>query len=120
MEGLGGAAAAEQLVKDAFKLVQLIRSIRDKYQGAPKEIEGWRQEIEDFLGLIKNIEALPSLDSYEIDATIEGCRTICRDLIGIFSGLDFAASDSRLHKTWLAIKGIEQEPVVIKHFEELQ
>ncbi|OBT51052.1 hypothetical protein VE04_08733 [Pseudogymnoascus sp. 24MN13] len=120
MEGLGAAAAAEQLVKDAFKLVQLIRSIRDKYQGAPKEIEAWRQEIEDFSGVIKNIEALPTLDGYEIDATIESCRTICRDLIGIFGGLDFAASDSRLHKTWLAIKGIDQEPVVIKHFEELQ
>ncbi|OBT84287.1 hypothetical protein VE02_07631 [Pseudogymnoascus sp. 03VT05] len=120
MEGLGAAAAAEQLFRDAFKLVQLIRSIRDKYQGAPKEMEAWRQEIEDFSGLIKNIEALPTLDGYEIDATIESCRIICRDLIGIFSGLDFAASDSRLHKTWLAIKGIDQEPVVIKHFEELQ
>lgn len=120
MEVLGAAAAADQLLKEAFKLVQLIRSIRDKYQGAPKEIEAWRQEIEDFSALIKNIEALPTLDGYGIHATIESCRTICHDLIGIFSGLDFAASDARLHKTWMAIKGIDQQPVVKTHFEELQ
>lgn len=120
MEVLGAAAAADQLLKEAFKLVQLIRTIRDKYQGAPKEIEAWRQEIEDFSALIKNIEALPTLDGYEIDTTIESCRVICRELIGIFSRLDFTASDKRLHKTWVAIKGIDQEPVVRKHFEELQ
>lgn len=120
MEVLGATAAADQLLKEAFKLVQLIRTIRDKYQGAPKEIEAWRQEIEDFSELIKQIEALPTLDGYDIHATIESCRTICHDLIGIFSGLDFAASDPRLHKTWMAIKGIDQEPAVRKHFEELQ
>lgn len=120
MEVLGAAAAADQLLKEAFKLAQLIRSIRDKYQGAPKEIEAWRQGIEDFSALIKHIEALPTLDGYEIDATIESCRAVCRDLTSIFSGLDFAASDPRLHKTWKAIKGIDQEPVVKKHFEELQ
>jgi hypothetical protein len=120
MEGLGAAAAADQLLKEAFKLVQLIRAIRDKYQTAPKEIEAWRQEIEDFSLLIKSIEELSTLDGYGIDATIERCRTICRDLIGIFGSLDFAATDPRLHKTWMAIKGIDQEPVVKKHFEELQ
>lgn len=120
MDVLGAAAAADQLLKEAFKLVQLIRTIRDKYQGAPKEIESWQQEIEDFSALIKRIEALPTLDGYEIDATIESCRAICHDLIGIFSGLDFSASDTRLHKTWMAIKGIDQEPLVRKRFEELQ
>ncbi|KFY79076.1 hypothetical protein V499_01886 [Pseudogymnoascus sp. VKM F-103] len=120
MEVLGAAAAADQLLKEAFKLVQLIRSIRDKYQGAPKEIEAWRQEIEDFSALIKHIEALPTLDGYDIQSTIESCRITCHDLIGIFSSLDFAASDARLHKTWMVIKGIDQEPVVRKHLEELQ
>ncbi|KFX87067.1 hypothetical protein V490_08579 [Pseudogymnoascus sp. VKM F-3557] len=134
MEGLGAAAAADQLLKEAFKLVQLIRAVRDKYKGAPKEIEAWRQEIEDFTALIKSIEELPTLDGYGIDTTIERCRTICRDLTGIFGSLDFAATDPRLHKTcgfhvkahdgglttWMAIKGIDQEPVVKKYFEELQ
>ncbi|KFY84255.1 hypothetical protein V498_07858, partial [Pseudogymnoascus sp. VKM F-4517 (FW-2822)] len=90
------------------------------YQGSPKEIEAWRQEIEDFSTLIKQIETLPTLDGYEIDATIESCRVICRELIGIFSVLDFTAGDKRLHKIWMAIKGIDQEPAVRKHFEELQ
>lgn len=120
MEVLGAAAATDQLIKEAFKLVQLIRSIRDKYKGAPKEIEAWRQEIEDLSGLIKRIEALPTLDGYDIYATLESCRTACQDLIGIFSGLDFGTSDPRLLKTWMAIKGIDQEPTVRKHFEELQ
>jgi hypothetical protein len=120
MEGLGAAAAAGQLLKEAFRLVQLIRAIRDKYQGAPKEIEAWRKDIEDFSALINSIEELPTLDGYGIDATIERCRTMCCDLIGIFGSLDFAATDPRLHKTWMAIRGINQEPVVKKHFEELQ
>ncbi|KFY53625.1 hypothetical protein V496_07428 [Pseudogymnoascus sp. VKM F-4515 (FW-2607)] len=120
MEVLGAVAAADQLLKETFKLVQLIRTIHGKYQGSPKEIEAWRQEIEDFSTLIKQIETLPTLDGYEIDATIESCRVICRELIGIFSVLDFTASDKRLHKIWMAIKGIDQEPAVRKHFEELQ
>ncbi|KFY21157.1 hypothetical protein V491_03116 [Pseudogymnoascus sp. VKM F-3775] len=120
MEVLGAAAAADQLIKEAFKLVQLIRSIRDKYQGAPKEIEAWRQEIEDLSELIKRIEALPTLDGYDIYATLESCKTTCHDLIGIFSGLDFATGDPRLLKTWMAIKGIDQEPTVRKHFGEIQ
>lgn len=120
MEVLGAAAAADQLIKEAFKLVQLIKSIRDKYQGAPKEIEAWRQEIEDLLEVIKRIEPLPTLDGYDIYATLESCKRTCHDLIDIFSGLDFATTDPRLLKTWMAIKGIDQEPMVRKHFEELQ
>ncbi|KFY24519.1 hypothetical protein V493_05189 [Pseudogymnoascus sp. VKM F-4281 (FW-2241)] len=120
MDVFGATAASAQLLIEAVKLGQLIRSIHGKYKGAPKEIEAWRQGIEDFTGIMKDIETLPTLDGYEIHATIESCGTICQELIRIFSSLDFDASDSRSHKTWMAVKGLDKDPVVKKHFEELE
>lgn len=117
---IGVAAASQQFLKEGFKLIQLIRSIRDKAQGAPGEIEAWRKEIEDLSGLIEKVETSPALQHCDVAPTIESCRDICHGLVDTFSALDFAVSDSLAHKTWKAIKGLDKEQGIRTKFEELQ
>ncbi|KAL6868855.1 hypothetical protein ACO1O0_000178 [Amphichorda felina] len=120
MEAVGGVAATIQLFEVALKLANVIRSVSDKIQEGPEELERWISQIESLRHVLETVEKLPALADPANEPVMQGCRGVCTNLLAIFDGLEVCSGDGLRKKTWKAIKGLDQEEAIRKRFEELE
>lgn len=120
MEAVGGVAATIQLFEVALKLANVIRSVSDKIQEGPEELERWISQIESLRHVLETMEKSPALADPANEPVIQGCRGVCTNLLAIFDGLEVCSGDGLRKKTWKAIKGLDQEEAIRKRFEELE
>ncbi|CAM1507445.1 Fc.00g070860.m01.CDS01 [Cosmosporella sp. VM-42] len=120
-EVVGLVAAAGQFVEQSIKIIKFSKALYDKVQGAPEELQKWRQEIEEVQKLVTSIEDSPALRGSETTkASIDRCNSVSNELQAIFTELDFEETDALGRKTWKAIGGLAKESEIRRLFEEIE
>ena len=119
-EAVGLVAASGQFIEQSIKIIKLSKALYDKVQGAPSELQSWRQKLEELRGLVRKIKQSPALPNADIEAAIVRCKDLCNNLNTIFDKLDFKETDPIGRKTWKAIGGLAKEQEIRDLFQQIE
>ncbi|KAF5004190.1 hypothetical protein FDECE_9328 [Fusarium decemcellulare] len=119
-EVVGLIAASGQFIEQSIKIVQGIKTVYDKIQNAPEEIQSWQSQISSLKELTNEVKATPSLQTPGIGDTIKQCDQVSKRLNQTFERVNFKSSDSRHFQIRKAIEGLAKESEVQELFTQLE
>ncbi|KAM0558091.1 hypothetical protein ACHAPJ_005258 [Fusarium lateritium] len=108
-EVVGLVAASGQFVEQSIKIVKLSKKIRDKFNDAPQELEGWREEIESLQKVVHRIQTTPALQIKDVKPIINQLKDTGGELLKVFNDIGFLEKDSFGHKSWKVAVGLSKE-----------
>ncbi|KAM0194347.1 hypothetical protein ACHAPI_007108 [Fusarium lateritium] len=119
-ETVGIIAASGQFVEQSIKIVKLTKQLRDKFKGAPEELEDWRDELESLQRIVDKIHKTPALNTENLERIATQCKLISDKLLDLFCNIDFKESDSLAHKSWRVVVSLAKEEEIRDLFTKLE
>ncbi|KAM0244425.1 hypothetical protein ACHAP5_006227 [Fusarium lateritium] len=119
-ETVGIIATSGQFVEQSIKIVKLTKRVRDKFKGAPEELEDWRNELESLQRIVDKIYKTPALHTQDLEHIVTQCKRVSDKLQDLFCNIDFNDSDSLSHKSWRVAVSLAKEEEIRELFAKLE
>lgn len=119
-EVVGIVAASGQFLEQTIKIISFIKTARQKYKGAPDELDTWRRNMEILQSLVQDVQDTPALQVPAIEPIIVECLSLSNRLSEMLDSLDFETTDPRLKKLSKTIKGMVKEKEICSLVQQIE
>ena len=119
-ELVGVVAAAGQFLEQGFRVIQLVKRLKDQVQNAPTKIQEESEKLREFDDLAAKIKATKSLQINEVEKIVKRSALYTSELATILANL-LPQPDANIgERTWKAVGGLAQEAAIHKLFSKLE